>query len=88
MLSLLKLLIALNTFSYRGLFATNCSRAGRGGSPHSMRHFAFCSFGFGKLLLLNEIKITEKVTLAKSFLLFFFNVDQLALISLLSFVLC
>lgn len=33
MLSLLKLLIALNTFSYRGLFATNCSLVGRGGPP-------------------------------------------------------
>lgn len=33
MLSLLKLLIALNTFSYRRLFATNCSLVGRRSPP-------------------------------------------------------
>lgn len=70
MLSLLKLLIALNTFSYRGLFATNCSQARRG-PPHPSQDetLGCCSswegLGFGSC---NSKKIAEKVTLAKSFI--------------------
>lgn len=68
MLSLLKLLIALNTFSYRGLFATNCSRARRGAPtpPPRMRHLAEKSLGLGAVIP----KTAEKVTLAKSFIFF------------------
>lgn len=67
MLSLLKLLIALNTFSYRGLFATNCSRARRGAPPR-MRHLAVVPAGKGLVLGAAIPKIAEKVTLAKSFI--------------------
>lgn len=85
MLSLLKLLIALNTFSYRGLFATNCSQARRG-TPHPprMRHLAVVPAGKGLVLGAAIPKNCWKSHPCKVF--FFFNVDQLALLFLLAFV--
>lgn len=83
MLSLLKLLIALNTFSYRGLFATNCSRARRGAPPQDEtlgRCSSWEGLGFGSC----DSKNCWKSHPCKVF--YFFNVDQLALLFLLSFV--